>query len=174
MTEAEPSDKTPEQLRAELDEILGGARRHRRGARPWVDVPAQVRAKKEDTIARLQASKDQAAQRARRAPRRRGPFSRDKVGQARTAYREKTPPAVQQRVQRTRTVLAEKAPVVQQQVSKMLSDATPVVQQQVATARNVLAEKVSPVERTLREKPGVVAAAGVALVALLIFSSRKK
>jgi hypothetical protein len=55
-----------------------------------------------------------------------------------------------------------------------VSDATPVVQQQVAKARNVLAEKASPVERTLREKPGVVAAVAVALVALLIFSSRKK
>ena len=98
----------------------------------------------------------------------------DKVGQARTAYSEKAPPAVQQRVERARAVLAEKAPGVQQQVSKMVSDATPVVQQQVAKARNVLAEKVSPVERTLREKPGVVAAVAVALVALLIFSSRKK
>ena len=55
-----------------------------------------------------------------------------------------------------------------------LGGATPVVQQQVAKARNVLAEKASPVERTLREKPGVVAAVAVALVALLIFSSRKK
>ena len=96
------------------------------------------------------------------------------MGQARTAYSEKAPPAVQQRVERARAVLAEKAPGVQQQVSKMVSDATPVVQQQVAKARNVLAEKVSPVERTLREKPGVVAAVAVALVALLIFSSRKK
>jgi hypothetical protein len=34
--------------------------------------------------------------------------------------------------------------------------------------------KASPVERTLREKPGVVAVVAVALVVLLIFSSRKK
>jgi DNA-binding transcriptional regulator YdaS (Cro superfamily) len=108
----------------------------------------------------------------------------DKVGQAKTAYSEKAPPAVQQWVEHARAVVAEKAPVVQQQVSKAVSDATPVVQvskavsdatpvvqQQVAKARSVLAEKAPPVERTLREKPGVVAAVAVALVALLIFSS---
>jgi hypothetical protein len=38
----------------------------------------------------------------------------------------------------------------------------------------VLAEKAPAVERTLREKPGVVAAVAVALVALLIFSSPEK
>jgi hypothetical protein len=59
-------------------------------------------------------------------------------------------------------------------VSKAVADATPVVQQQVAKAQGLLAEKAPPVERTLREKPGVVAAVATALVALLIFSSRKK
>jgi cytochrome c-type biogenesis protein CcmH/NrfG len=103
----------------------------------------------------------------------------DKVGQAKTAYSEKAPPGVQERVEHARAVVAEKAPVVHQQVSKAVSDATPVVQQQVAKAQSVLAEKATPVERTLREKPGVVAAVAVALVAvalvaLLIFSDRKK
>jgi hypothetical protein len=174
MSDAKPSDKSPEQLRAELGEIraeLGDTVEelvHR------VDVPARVRAQKEDTIARLQASKDQAAQHVQESAEKARAVLVDKVGQARTAYSEKAPPAVQQRVERARAVLAEKAPVVQQQVSKMVSDATPVVQQQVAKARNVLAEKAPPVERTLREKPGVVAAVAVALVALLIFSSRKK
>jgi DNA-binding transcriptional regulator YdaS (Cro superfamily) len=96
------------------------------------------------------------------------------VGQAQTAYSDKAPPAVQQRVERARAVIAEKAPGVQQQVNKMISDATPVVQQQVAKARTVLAEKAPLVERTLREKPRVVAAMAVALVALLIFSNRQK
>ena len=41
-------------------------------------------------------------------------------------------------------------------------------------ARGRLAEKAPPVERTLREKPGLVAGIAVALVVLLIATSRKR
>jgi hypothetical protein len=105
-----------------------------------VDVPAQVRAKKDDTVAGLQATKDQAAHRAQESAEKVRVVLADKVGQARTALSEKAPPTVQ-RVERARAVVAEKSPGLQQQVSKVVSDATPVVQQQVTKARNVLAEK---------------------------------
>jgi hypothetical protein len=137
-------------------------------------VPAEVRAQKDDTIARLQAAKEHAAHRVQESAEKGRSVLADKVGQARTAYSEKAPPVVQQRVERARAVVAEKAPVVQQRVGKVVADATPVVQQQVAKARTVLAEKAPRVERTLREKPRVVAAVAVALVALLIFTRRKK
>ena len=45
---------------------------------------------------------------------------------------------------------------------------------QVAQGHALLAEKAPPVERTLREKPGLVAGIAVALVVLLIAISRKK
>ena len=106
------------------------------------------------------------------------PVVHQKVDQAKAVYAEKVPPAVQQRVgaavEKSKATYAEKAPVVQQHVSKAVADATPVVQQQVAKAQSVLAEKAPPVERTLREKPGVVAAVATALVALLIFFSKKE
>jgi hypothetical protein len=43
----------------------------------------------------------------------------------------------------------------------------------VAKAQSVLAEKAPPVERTLREKPGAVAGAVVALLVLLVVRSRR-
>jgi hypothetical protein len=49
-----------------------------------------------------------------------------------------------------------------------------VVQEKVARGHALLAEKAPPVERTLREKPGLVAGIAVALVVLLIATSRKK
>ena len=58
MSNAEPSDKSPEQLRAELDQIRAELGDTVEELANRVDVPAQVRAKKEDTIARLHASKD--------------------------------------------------------------------------------------------------------------------
>jgi hypothetical protein len=171
MTDATPSDKSPEQLRAEVGEMRAELGDTVEELAHRVDVPAQVRAKKEDTLARLQATRVEAAHRVHEGADKVRAVLADKVGQATTAYSEKAPPAVQQWVEHARAVVAEKAPVVQQQLSKAVSDATPVVQQQVAKARSVLAEKAPPVERTLREKPGVVAAVAVALVALLIFSS---
>ena len=63
---------------------------------------------------------------------------------------------------------------MQHHVNKAVADAKPVVQEKVAQAQSLLAEKAPPVERTLRERPGVVAAVAVALVALLIATSRKK
>jgi len=71
-------------------------------------------------------------------------------------------------------VYAEKAPVVQQHVNKAVADARPVVQEKVAQGHALLAEKAPPVERTLREKPGLVAGVAVALVVLLIVTSRKR
>jgi Protein of unknown function (DUF3618) len=174
MTDAKPSDKSPEQLRAEVGEMRAELGDNVEELAHRVDVPARVRARKEDTLARLQATKDEAAHRAHEGADKVRAVLADKVGQAKTAYSEKAPPGVQDRVEHSRAVVAEKAPVVHQQVSKAVSDATPVVQQQVAKAQSVLAEKATPVERTLREKPGVVAAVAVALVALLIFSDRKK
>ena len=56
-----------------------------------MDVPAQVRAKKEDTIARLQATKDQAARRVQESAETVRALLADKVGHARTAYSEKAP-----------------------------------------------------------------------------------
>jgi Protein of unknown function (DUF3618) len=49
-----------------------------------VHVPAQVRAKKDDTIARLQAPKDQAARRVQESAETVRALLADKVGQART------------------------------------------------------------------------------------------
>ena len=175
MTDAKPAaEKSPEELRAELaskraelgDTVEELAHR--------VDVPAQVKAKKEETVSKLQDAKTEAVHRVQESADKVRATLAGKVGQAKTAYAEKAPPAVQQKVVQARTAYAEKAPVVQQHVSKAVADATPVVQQQVAKAQTVLAEKASPVERTLREKPGVVAAVTTALVALLIFASRKK
>ena len=174
MTDGEPSDKSQEQLRAEVGEIRAELGDTVEELAHRLDAPARVRAKKEEAVARLQETKDQAAHRVQqRAEKVRGVLA-DKVGQARTAYGEKAPHAVQQRVERTRAIVAEKAPGVQQQVGKVVSGATPVVQQQVARAGNVLAEEARLVERTLREKPWVLAAVAMALVALLIFSSRRK
>ena len=79
-----------------------------------------------------------------------------------------------QAVEKSKAVYAEKAPVVQQHVHKAVADAKPVVQEKVAQGQALLAEKAPPVERTLREKPGLVAGIAVALVVLLIVISRKK
>ena len=102
----------------------------------------------------------------------------DAVTKGKAVYAEKAPPAVQrgvdQAVTKGKAVYADKAPVVSHHVNKAVADARPVVQDKVAQAQGLLAEKAPPVERTLREKPGVVAAVAVALVALLIAFSRKK
>ena len=96
----------------------------------------------------------------------------------RQVYAEKAPPAVQHKVDQAvvkgRAVYAEKAPVVQQHVNRAVADARPVVQGKMAQAQGLLAEKAPPVERTLREKPGLVAGIAVALVVLLIATSRRK
>ena len=69
---------------------------------------------------------------------------------------------------------AEKAPVVQQHVNKAVADARPVVQEKVAQGHALLAEKARRSRRTLQEKPGLVAGVAVALVVLLIVTSRKE
>ena len=189
MTEADPGQKSPEELRAELvakraelgDTVEELAHR--------VDVPAQVKAKRAETVAKLQDAKVQASRRVQEGTEKvratiaeKTPVVQQKVDDAvtkgKTVYAEKAPPAVQQKVDqavtRGKAVYAEKAPVVQQQVNKAVADARPVVQEKVAQAQGLLAEKAPPVERTLREKPRVVAAAAIALVVLLIATSRKK
>ena len=193
MTEARPTDKgaakSPEELRAELD-----AKRAQLGdtveeLSHRVDVPAQVKAKKDETVAKLQDAKTEATRRVhegtekvRAAIADKAPVVQQKVDDAvtrgRAVYADKAPPAVQrgvdQAVTRSRAVYAEKAPVVQEQVSRAVADARPVVQEKVAKAQGLLAEKAPPVERTLREKPGVVAGVLVAVVVLLIATNRKK
>jgi cytochrome c-type biogenesis protein CcmH/NrfG len=81
---------------------------------------------------------------------------------------------VDQAVTKGRAVYADKAPVVQHHVNKAVADARPVVQEKVARAQGLLADTAPPVERTLREKPRLVAGVAVALVVLLIAFSRKK
>ena len=194
MTEARPTTnagaaKSPEELRADLE-----AKRAELGdtveeLAHRVDVPAQVKAKKAETVAKLQDAKDQAARRVQESTAKVRATLADKVPgvqqkaagavtRTRTVYAEKAPPAVQrgvdQAVIRGRAVYAQRAPVVQQQVNKVVADARPVVQQRVAQAQGLLAEKAPPVERTLRERPGLVAGIAVALVALLVATSRKR
>ena len=162
MTEANSAAKSPEELRAEL-----AAKRAELGdtveeLAHRVDVPAQVRAKKDDTLAKLQDAKVEASRRVHEGT--------EKV---KAVYAEKAPPAVQQKVdqavEKGKAVYTEKAPVVQQHVNKAVADARPVAQ-----GHALLAEKAPPVERTLREKPGLVAGVAVALVVLLIVTSRKR
>ena len=189
MTEANSAEKSPEELRAELaaeraelgDTVEELAHR--------VDVPAQVKAKRDDTLAKLQDAKVEATRRVHEGTEKvkaaiaeKAPVVQQKVDDAVTkgkaVYTEKAPPAVQQKVdqavEKGKAVYAEKAPVVQQHVNKAVADARPVVQEKVAKAQGLLAEKAPPVERTLREKPGLVAGIAVALVVLLIATSRKR
>ena len=189
MTDAEPTQKSPEELRADLvakraelgDTVEELAHR--------VDVPAQVKAKKAETVAKLQDAKLEATRRVHDGTEKvkatiadKAPVVQQRVDDAVTkgkaVYAEKAPPAVQrgvdQAVTKGKAVYADKAPVVSHHVTKAVADARPVVQDKVAQAQGLLAEKAPPVERTLREKPGVVAAVAVALVALLIGFSRKK
>ena len=189
MTDAEPTQKSPEELRADLvakraelgDTVEELAHR--------VDVPAQVKAKRAETVAKLQDAKLEATRRVHDSTEKvkatiadKAPVVQQRVDDAVTrgkaVYAEKAPPAVQrgvdQAVTKGKAVYADKAPVVSHHVNKAVADARPVVQDKVAQAQGLLAEKAPPVERTLREKPGVVAAVAVALVALLIAFSRKK
>jgi Protein of unknown function (DUF3618) len=186
MTDAQ---KSPEELRAEL-----AAKRAELGdtveeIAHRVDVPAQVKAKKAETVAKLQDAKVQASRRVHEGTEKvkatiadKAPVVQQKVDDAvtktRAVYAEKAPPAVQhtvdQAVAKGKAVYADKAPVVQEHVQKAVADARPVVQEKVAQAQGLLAQKAPPVERTLREKPGVVAAVVVALVVLLIARSGKK
>ena len=189
MTDPKTPAKSPEELRADLavkraqlgDTVEELAHR--------VDVPAQVKAKKAETTAKLQDAKAEATRRVHEGTEKvkaviadKTPVVQQKVDDAVTrgkaVYADKTPAAVQEKVDQAVTkgkaVYAEKAPVVSQQVHQAVADATPVVQQKVAQAQGLLAAKAPPVERTLREKPGLVAGIAVALVALLIATSRKK
>jgi hypothetical protein len=193
MTEARSTDsgaaKSPEELRAELAVKRAELGDTVEELTHRVDVPAQVKAKKAETVAKLQDARTEAARRVHEGTEKvkaaiadKAPVVHQKVDDAvtkgRTVYTEKTPAAVQEKVDHAVTkgkaVYAEKAPVVQQQVTKAVADAKPVVQEKVAQAQGLLAEKAPPVERTLRERPGVVAGVLVALVALLIATSRKK
>ena len=160
------TEKSPEELRAEL-----AAKRTQLGdtveeLAHRVDVPAQVKAKKDDTVAKLHDAKVEATRRVH-----------DGTEKVKAAIAEKAP-VVQQKVDqavgKSKAVYAEKAPVVQQHVHKAVADAKPVVQEKVARGQALLAEKAPPVERTLREKPGLIAGIAVALVVLLIATSRKK
>ena len=189
MTEANSAAKSPEELRAEL-----AAKRAELGdtveeLAHRVDVPAQVRAKKDDTLAKLQDAKVQASRRVHEGTEKvkaaiaeKAPVVHEKVDHAvekgKAVYAEKAPPAVQQKVdqavEKGKAVYAEKAPVVAQHVNKAVADARPVVQEKVAHGHALLAQKAPPVERTLREKPGLVAGVAVALVVLLIVTSRKR
>jgi len=183
------TEKSPEEMRAEL-----AAKRAQLGdtveeLAHRVDVPAQVKAKKDDTVAKLQEAKAEATRRVhegteqvKAAIAEKAPVVQQKVDHAveksKAVYAEKAPPAVQhkvdQAVEKGKAVYAEKAPVVSQHVNKAVADARPVVQEKVAQGHALLAEKAPPVERTLREKPGLVAGIAVALVVLLIATSRKK
>ena len=183
------AEKSPEELRADL-----AAKRAELGdtveeLAHRVDVPAQVKAKKDDTLAKLQDAKVEATRRVHEGTEKvkaaiadKTPVVQQKVDHAVTrskaVYAEKAPPVVQEKVgqavEKGRAVYADKAPVVQQQVTKAVADARPVVQEKVAQGHALLAEKAPPVERTLREKPGLVAGIAVALVVLLIATSRKK
>jgi hypothetical protein len=193
MTEARSTDsgaaKSPEELRAELAVKRAELGDTVEELTHRVDVPAQVKAKKAETVAKLQDARTEAARRVHEGTEKvkaaiadKAPVVHQKVDDAvtkgRTVYTEKTPAAVQEKVDQAVTkgkaVYAEKAPVVQQQVNKAVADARPVVQEKVARAQGLLAETAPPVERTLRERPGVVAGVLVALVALLIATSRKK
>ena len=189
MTEANSAAKSPEELRAEL-----AAKRAQLGdtveeLAHRVDVPAQVKAKKDDTLAKLQDAKVQASRRVHEGTEKvkaaiaeKAPVVHEKVDHAvdkgKAVYAEKAPPAVQQKVdqavEKGKAVYAEKAPVVAQHVNKAVADARPVVQEKVAQGHALLAQKAPPVERTLREKPGLVAGVAVALVVLLIVTSRKR
>ena len=183
------AEKSPEELRADL-----AAKRAELGdtveeLAHRVDVPAQVKAKKDDTLAKLQDAKVEATRRVHEGTEKvkaaiaeKAPVVQQKVDQAvgkgKAVYAEKAPPAVQhkvdQAVEKGKAVYAEKAPVVQQQVHKAVADAKPVIQEKVAQGQALLAGKAPPVERTLREKPGLVAGITVAVVVLLIAFSRKK
>jgi len=183
------TEKSPEDLRAEL-----AAKRAELGdtveeLAHRVDVPAQVKAKKDDTVTKLHDAKVEATRRVHEGTEKvkaaiadKTPVVHQKVDQAvsrsKAVYTEKAPPAVQEKVgqavDKGKAVYAEKAPVVQQQVHKAVADARPVVQEKVAQGQALLAQKAPPVERTLREKPGLVAGIAVALVVLLIATSRKK
>jgi len=194
MTDARPTEKgqaakSPEELRADL-----AAKRAELGdtveeLAHRVDVPAQVKAKKAETVAKLQDAKVEAARRVHEGTEKvrstiadKAPVVQQKVDDAVTkgkaVYAEKAPPVVQrgvdQAVTKGRAVYADKAPVVQHHVNKAVADARPVVQQKVARAQGLLADTAPPVERTLREKPRLVAGVAVALVVLLIAFSRKK
>ena len=194
MTDARPTEKgaaakSPEELRSEL-----AAKRAELGdtveeLAHRVDVPAQVKAKKAETVAKLQDAKVQASRRVHEGTEKvkatiaeKTPVVQQKVDDAVTkgkaVYAEKAPPVVQrgvdQAVTKGRAVYADKAPVVQHHVNKAVADARPVVQQKVARAQGLLADTAPPVERTLREKPRLVAGVAVALVVLLIAFSRKK
>ena len=183
------AEKSPEELRADL-----AAKRAELGdtveeLAHRVDVPAQVKAKKDDTVTKLHDAKVEATRRVHEGTEKvkaaiadKTPVVHQKVDQAvsrsKAVYAEKAPPAVQEKVgqavDKGKAVYAEKAPVVQQQVHKAVADARPVVQEKVAQGQALLAQKAPPVERTLREKPGLVAGIAVALVVLLIATSRKK
>ena len=189
MYKRQDTEKSPEELRADL-----AAKRAELGdtveeLAHRVDVPAQVKAKKDDTVAKLYDAKVEATRRVHEGTEKvkaaiaeKAPVVQQKVDQAvgkgKAVYAEKAPPAVQHKVDQAvvkgRAVYAEKAPVVQQHVNRAVADARPVVQGKVAQAQGLLAEKAPPVERTLREKPGLVAGIAVALVVLLIATSRRK
>ena len=191
MTEARPTDKgsaadkSPEELRAELS-----AKRAELGdtveeLAHRVDVPAQVKAKKAETVARLQDAKTEATRRVHEGTEKvkaaiadKAPVVTQKVDQAKAVYAEKAPPAVQakvdQAVTKSKAVYAEKAPVVQEQVNRVVADAKPVVAEKVGQAKAVYAEKAPPaVQRTLNEKPGLVVGVAGAVVVLLIGLARK-
>ena len=148
-----------------------------------------MKAKKDDAVARLQDARAEATRRVQESTGKvkaaiadKTPVVQQKVDDAVTrgkaVYADKAPPAVQrgvdQAVTKGKAVYADTAPVVQQHVTKAVADAKPVVQEKVAQAQGLLAEKAPPVERTLREKPGIVAAVAVALVVLLIATGRRK
>ena len=184
------TEKSPEELRADL-----AAKRAELGdtveeLAHRVDVPAQVKAKKDDTVAKLHDAKVEATRRVHEGTEKvkaaiaeKTPVVQQKVDQAveqeqgglrREGTAGRPARRSDQAVEKSKAVYAEKAPVVQQHVHKAVADAKPVVQEKVAQGQALLAEKAPPVERTLREKPGLVAGIAVALVVLLIATSRKK
>jgi hypothetical protein len=158
MTEARSTDsgaaKSPEELRAELAVKRAELGDTVEELTHRVDVPAQVKAKKAETVAKLQDARTEAARRVHEGTEKvkaaiadKAPVVHQKVDDAvtkgRTVYTEKTPAAVQEKVDQAVTkgkaVYAEKAPVVQQQVNKAVADARPVVQEKVARAQGLLA-----------------------------------
>ena len=128
-----------------------------------------MKAKKDETVAKLQDAKVEATRRVHEGTEKvkatiadKTPVVQQKVDEVKgkAVYAEKAPPAVQQRSTRPSPRARPSTPKGAGRaahVNKAVADARPVVQEKVAQAQGLLADKAPPVERTLREKPRLVA-----------------
>src|SRR5689334_10955962 len=131
MTDVQPGEnaaaKSPEELRAELAAKRAALGDTVEELAHRVDVPAQVKAKKAETLAKLQDAKVEASRRVHEGTEKvkatiaeKRPVVHQKVDDAvarsKAVYADKTPPAVQrgvdQAVTKGKAVYADKAPVV--------------------------------------------------------------